>query len=203
VTSNINFISINENFPVPGQDNDTQVFRDNFDTIKRSLRTAKDEITDLQDNSARVDESNDFNKNQLRNLVLGKASLELQNYGDIITNSTQEIDFSQGLHHVLRVGASMNLNFVGFPGDSNIPAGELLSGMGKITLELYGDGAVDGEDQPIFRTLTFNQPNGTVVKTTGFPSPLLTVQSSTDPILLEIYRYSSGTIFIRYLGQFV
>jgi hypothetical protein len=194
VTSEINFISINENFPVPGQDNDTQVFRDNFDTIKQSLRTAKNEITDLQDNAARIDESSDFNKNQLRNLVLGKTSIQLQDYGNPITNSTQEINFSQGLHHILRVGASMNLEFVGFPGDPNISAADLLTGMGKITLELYSDGTI--------RTLTFNQPNGAVVKTANFPSSLLTIESSTDPVLLEVYRYSSAFIFIRYLGQF-
>ena len=52
--SNINYLSINENFPVPGQDNDTQVFRDNFDTIKQSLRIAGEEITDLEDNGARI-----------------------------------------------------------------------------------------------------------------------------------------------------
>jgi hypothetical protein len=195
VTSEINFISINENFPVPGQDNDTQVFRDNFDTIKRSLRTAKDEITDLQDNTARTDESNDFNKNVLRNLVLEKSSVQLQNYGNPISNNIQEINFTLGMHHVLRVAANINLEFVGFPGDPNISVADLLSGVGKITLELYGDGTV--------RTITFNQPNGTVVKTSNFPSSILTVQSSTDPILMEVYRYNANIIFIRYLGQFV
>jgi len=195
VTSEINFISINENFPVPGQDNDTQVFRDNFDTIKRSLRTAKDEITDLQDNTARTDESNDFNKNVLRNLVLEKSSVQLQNYGNPISNNVQEINFTLGMHHVLRVAANINLEFVGFPGDPNISVADLLSGVGKITLELYGDGTV--------RTITFNQPNGTVVKTSNFPSSILTVQSSTDPILMEVYRYNANIIFIRYLGQFV
>jgi hypothetical protein len=195
VTSEINFISINENFPVPGQDNDTQVFRDNFDTIKRSFRTAKDEITELQDNSARTDEDNDFNKNQIRNTVLGKTSHQLQNYGNPISNSTQEINFTLGLHHVLRIASNINLEFVGFPGDSNISVADLLSGVGKITLELYGDGTV--------RTITFNQPNGTVVKSSNFPSSILTVESSSDPILLEVYRYNTNTIFIRYLGQFV
>ncbi len=193
--SDINFISINENFPVPGQDNDTQVFRDNFDTIKRSFRTASEEITDLQDNAARTDEDTDFNKREIRNLTLGKASVQLQNYGNPITNSVQEINFSQGLHHVLRVGATINLTFVGFPGDPNISVADLLGGMGKITLELYGDG--------VSRTVTFNQPNGTIIKTCNFPSSVLTVQSATDPILLEVWRYSSNTIFIKYVGQFV
>jgi hypothetical protein len=196
VTSEINFISINENFPVPGQDNDTQVFRDNFDTIKRSFRTAKDEITELQDNSARTDEDNDFNKNQIRNTVLGKTSVQVQNYNNnsVLTNNNQEVNFNLGLHHVLRAGVNINLTFVGFPGDTTIPVAEQLSGMGKITLELYGDG------NP--RIITFNQQAGTVIKTLDLPTPL-TVQSTTDPILLEIYRYNSTTIFIKYIGQFI
>ena len=31
--SDINYLNINENFPVAGEDNDTQVFRSNFNTI--------------------------------------------------------------------------------------------------------------------------------------------------------------------------
>ena len=60
--SNINYVSINENFPVAGQDNDTQVFRDNFDTIKTSLRYAKEELEVFQDSAtgaARLNQSND------------------------------------------------------------------------------------------------------------------------------------------------
>jgi hypothetical protein len=196
VTSEINFISINENFPVPGQDNDTQVFRDNFDTIKRSFRTAKDEITDLQDNSARKDEANDFDKNELRNLVLGKTSLQLQNYGNPISNSTQEVNFTLGLHHVIRVASNINLEFVGFPGDPNIAVADLLDGVGKISLELYSNDSTP-------RNVTFNQPNGTIVKTSNFPGFPLIIQSASNPVLLEVYRYNSGFIFIRYLGQFV
>lgn len=195
--SDINFISINENFPVPGQDNDTQVFRDNFDTIKRSLRTAKDEITDLQDNAARKDEDNDFDKKQLRNLVLGKTSVQLKNYNNdsFLENSEQEINFELGIHHVLRTATNINLKFVGLPGDPNISVADLLTGMGKITLELYGDGTP--------RIVTFNQPNGAVTKFSNFPSLPFTVQSSTNPTLVEVYRYNSGLVFVRYIGEFI
>ena len=39
---------INTAFPVPGADNDTQGFRDNFGNIRLSLERASTEITDLQ-----------------------------------------------------------------------------------------------------------------------------------------------------------
>lgn len=48
MTSQIDYQSIDKTFPVAGQDNDTQGFRDNFDVIQRNFQRAKDEIEDLQ-----------------------------------------------------------------------------------------------------------------------------------------------------------
>lgn len=50
MTSAINFTNIDENFPIAGQDNDSQGFRDNFTYIKSGLTNAKSEISDLQAN---------------------------------------------------------------------------------------------------------------------------------------------------------
>ncbi len=46
--SNINTNLINTTYPLPGVNNSTQGFRDNFSSIKTNLDTAKTEITDLQ-----------------------------------------------------------------------------------------------------------------------------------------------------------
>ena len=46
--STINTNGINVNYPVPGENNPTQGFRDNFASIKTNLDTAGTEITDLQ-----------------------------------------------------------------------------------------------------------------------------------------------------------
>ena len=46
--STINTNSINVNYPVPGVNNNSQGFRDNFASIKTNLNTAGTEITDLQ-----------------------------------------------------------------------------------------------------------------------------------------------------------
>jgi len=49
--SNINFASISTTYPVAGQDNNSQGFRDNFTNISAALATAKAEITALQTNT--------------------------------------------------------------------------------------------------------------------------------------------------------
>jgi len=46
--STINTNGINVNYPVPGVNNNSQGFRDNFNAIKTNLNTASTEITDLQ-----------------------------------------------------------------------------------------------------------------------------------------------------------
>jgi hypothetical protein len=48
--STINPNNIDTTYPIAGQDNDTQGFRDNFRNIKNNLNTARLEITDLQGN---------------------------------------------------------------------------------------------------------------------------------------------------------
>jgi len=48
---NINPNNVDSNYPIAGQDNDSQGFRDNFTNIKANFAFAKTEIEDLQKNS--------------------------------------------------------------------------------------------------------------------------------------------------------
>jgi hypothetical protein len=192
VTSNINFAAINENFPVAGQDNDTQTFRDNFDTIKTNFSSAKTEITDLQDNAARTDEDNDFLYNVVGSLTLQDAYLRKKDYGAAIVAGTQDISFKQAMYHVVKVGANTSLSFTEFPtGVVDITG---LGQIGKATLELYGDGSA--------RTITFTTTGGTVIKKSpGFPGSV-TVTSATNPVIIEVWQHSATVIFLNYLGLY-
>jgi hypothetical protein len=192
LTSLINFAAINENFPVAGQDNDTQVFRDNFDTIKNNFREAKTEIENLQDNAARTDTTSDFNYNIVTTVTLQDAVLLKRDYGAAIVAATQEVSFKQALYHVIKFGANCAIELIDFPVNEVDALG--VGSCGKITLELYGDGTA--------RTLTFT-PTGTTVfkKSAGFPGTL-TVTSATNPIFVEVWQHDSNTIFLNYLGAF-
>ncbi|CAB5215039.1 hypothetical protein UFOVP190_371 [uncultured Caudovirales phage] len=50
MASTINTTNIDVTYPIAGQDNDTQGFRDNFRNIKNNLNTAASEITAIQAN---------------------------------------------------------------------------------------------------------------------------------------------------------
>jgi hypothetical protein len=192
LTSLINFAAINENFPVAGQDNDTQVFRDNFSTIRDNFSAAKTEITDLQDNAARTDEDNDFLYNVVGSLTLQDAYLRKKDYGAAIVAGTQDISFKQAMYHVVKFGANTSLSFSEFPTAVVDITG--LGQVGKATLELYGDGTA--------RTITFITSGSTVIKKSpGFPGSI-TVTSATNPVIIEVWQHSSTVIWLNYLGLY-
>ena len=204
MTSNINSAAINENFPVAGQDNDTQVFRDNFDTIKTSLLTAYTEITALQaateglaldayDEVAAGIHGSDFNNRIIYSAVLQNSFERKFDGGNITAPLT--IDYQNGNYQVYRIGANITVDFLNFPEDGSVP-----SKNGKVTLELYGDGTT--------RTVTFSTSGGTVIKKNDtFPATftLTSAESSAgagNPVIIEVWKNKSDRLFLNYVGQF-
>ncbi len=187
--SNINYVSINENFPVAGQDNDTQVFRDNFDTIKTSLRYAKEELEVFQSSTtgaARLNAENDFQENVITGAVL-KGNRDALFDGGNYNQATLNVDYTNGAYQIYKFAANVIIDFIAFP-QNETPAG-----VGKVTLELYSDSTTS-------RTITFAGGGGVVYKKNiSFPSTL-TVSSLTNRVILEVWRYNSDTIFLNYIG---
>lgn len=205
MTSNINYLSINENFPVAGQDNDTQVFRDNFDTIKTSLRVAKEEVTTLQNDSAKLNLDNDFGLNKISNALLENVrEQKLDTRGEDALTVTTTVDFQNGTYQIYKVGANITMDFLNFPGDSRmVPVEPSPIGLGKITLELYSDGAGDW-------TISFSLSGSGATgfkKDPNWPgaSAAVTVTSAenTDnPLIIEIWRHRTEEFFLKYVGTF-
>ena len=188
MTSNINFIGIDEDFPIAGQDNDTQTFRDNFNTIKTSLQSAKEEITELQDTSARLDLNNDFQGNILTNAVIQYVTDKKFDAGTV-ESGRYTVDFENGGYQIIRINTNTEIDFLSFPNDDTV-----VPSVGKVTVELYSDGSN--------RTITFASSGGTVFyKDAGFPASLV-IGSDSLPTLIEVWQHSSDKIFLRYLGQF-
>ena len=196
--SNINYASINENFPVAGQDNDTQVFRDNFDTIKTSLRYAKEELEVLQDpatGAARLNAENDFNGNVITNAKFVANTDMVANSNLNYTAPELDIDHLNGAYQVVRfVGTgtpNCTINFF-FPTVS-----EVAPSVSKITLELYTDGAEA-------KTISFATSGGLTYRKNfaGSTINLPVTTSATNRRILEIWRYTSSIIYIDDRGTF-
>lgn len=76
MASNINPNNIDGTYPVAGQDNNSQGFRDNFTNTKTNFQYAKDEISDLQ------------NKAVLKAALTGSTGLDNDMLGSIVSNAT-------------------------------------------------------------------------------------------------------------------
>ena len=92
--SSINTNGINVNYPVPGVNNNSQGFRDNFAAIKTNLDTAGTEITDLQNKvvlKAALDNStlnNDMANTLISNALTKNFRASTYNLGNSISGTT-------------------------------------------------------------------------------------------------------------------
>jgi hypothetical protein len=114
--SQINTNGINTNYPVPGENNSSQGFRDNFAQIKNGLNTAGTEITDLQNKvvlKAALDNSvlnNDMANTLISNAVTSGWRATTYNLGNALSG-TVLVDVNKADFHYGTVTGNINLQF--------------------------------------------------------------------------------------------
>lgn len=193
MASNIISSSIDETFPVAGQDNNSQGFRDNFSAIKAGLATAASEITDLQNGSASLSRDNDFAGHAVTNAVYNKfhgAVLVTNN----VNSSSVPVSVNNGPYQVLTLGtgSTFTITFQDWPD---------ITGYGPVyaNLKLHIFSNQSGS-----KTINFATANGGVVKpevTLGGSSVTLPADSTSK--VVEFWTYNGGnTVFMRVIGTF-
>ena len=113
MASSITTTNIDATFPVAGQDNDSQGFRDNFSQIKTQLSTASTEITSLQDNRATTNADTDFNGHDQSKLVLKDWGQKVVAKGSV--SGSVSLDFEDGNVTTLTTSNNVTLTFTNFP----------------------------------------------------------------------------------------
>lgn len=183
--SNINTTNLDETYPVAGQDNNSQGFRDNFNTIKTNFATAKTEIETLQSNTAKLNAANNFANNTISGAKFVNNSLTVYSAGNVTT--AQNIILTNGNFQTYTIGANLTLTFTNWP--------TVTSGMTSIIVELKSDG--------VARTVVWSTENaGLIFKDSAFPTPFI-VNAQEDPMYVEFWTYNQGTtVFGKFLGTF-
>jgi hypothetical protein len=207
MASNITNANIEDDFPVAGQDNDSQGFRDNFSEIKTGLGTAATEITSLQSTTAKLNANNTFYDSEnavpvelinprLREIT--KTYHQTGSQGSAQQVSPFDISFSGiegGHYHKVTVGAvspsvsaNMTINVSGWPA-----SGEYA----EMRCEVF---AQSGHAI----TVTFAAGLGSVLKTDGAAIwSSFVVNSATNPHIIDFWTTDGGnTVYAKYLGQF-
>lgn len=113
MTSQINPNLINGAFPIAGQDNSSQGFRDNFTNTKENFTVAYDEITDLQNKvllAAPLTDgtyNNDMQGNLLSNPKLQGIRELIYNIGSV--SGSTNVDFSTGAYQTMTLAGSATI----------------------------------------------------------------------------------------------
>ena len=114
--STINTNGLNVNYPVPGVNNNSQGFRDNFNTIKTNLDVAGTEITDLQTNVVLKSAlQNSVLNNDMANTLISNAAVRsfrhtTYNLGNSLSG-TVLVDVSLGDVQIGTVSGNVTFTF--------------------------------------------------------------------------------------------
>jgi hypothetical protein len=119
MTSQINFNNIDGTYPVAGQDNSSQGFRDNFTNTKNNFEIAYNEITDLQSKVILRSPLNNgtFDNNMQGNII---TNPKLQGVRELIFNignvsGSFNVDFNTGAYQTFTLTGSSSIgSFLNF-----------------------------------------------------------------------------------------
>jgi len=113
MTSQINPNNVDATYPVAGQDNSTQGFRDNFGAIQTNFEYAYAEISDLQANAVVRNRDNDLGGNTtITGSVLRNTRETIYAIGTVSGNIT--VTYSRASYQTLTLDGSVVLAFAGF-----------------------------------------------------------------------------------------
>ena len=195
MASLVNPFNINGNYPIAGQDNDSQGFRDNFTNIKNNFIFIKQEVEDLQSKAilktalSGTSLDNNFLGSQVRNIQIKNISETVYDWGEVGAATATEIqlDFALGNIHKLNATGAIKINSV----IKNWPAALQFS---RMLFYIYIDAV----------TSTLELPSTLTTDLSSIPG-LRTLSSSnlitfTDPgyYIFEFSSVDSGsTVFVR------
>lgn len=203
--SSINTGSINVNYPVPGQNNSSQGFRDNFTSIKTNLDIAGNEISDLQNKTivksalSGMPLDNNMNNTLITNALTQGFRQTTYNLGNSLSG-TVSINCANGDFQYGSLTGSITLGFTGFAPSGTYSVVELyltvssanytisLPGsvsVGKSTLENFSGGNIRvlgslGTDTPSIVHLVFSTKDcGTTIEVAPVNRPRRATQIAT------------------------
>lgn len=190
MTSAIVSSTLDATFPVAGQDNNSQGFRDNFQITKDGLSQAATEISDLQLNTAKLNEDNDFNGNIIENAVTKQL------YGSVATVTqppTGNLDVSTGdYQRVILADSNVTLTLTNWPtldgrfAKVRIHLENLNTLSRTVTFAASALATVSDDDSGKFSTHAIAVPAGKTV-------------------MVEASKFDFGVgskVYLRYLGEF-
>jgi hypothetical protein len=206
--SDLNYNAINQEFPIAGQDNDSEGFRGNFAAIKLSLEAAELDLNNLQLKAVLKETlsgtstvANDLLGSTIKNGLYSNFNGLVPDAGETtFTGSQHTIHFSgvsenSGALQVFKITQNSLITFANWrktPVQFTSMRIHLISnGTSAWTVQFSNSGG----------TVVFDQTNGVVNQTitlTGYTPGV------TEPVhtVVDVWTYDGDTVFMRVLGNY-
>ena len=169
--SQINTNGIDQDYPIPGENNSSQGFRTNFAQIKNNLDIASDEITDLQKNVVVKSALEGVEiRNDMANTLISNAA--------VVNFRSTVFNLGSALSGRVVVDTTLADTFTGIVSDD-------------VTLQFAKWAPVD-TDRSINLRLVFDEANAVV----SFPDEVVSFNDNFGTKLLENYKDSNGVATI-------
>ena len=205
MTSAINPNDIDGTYPVAGQDNNSQGFRDNFTNTKTNFQYAANEITDLQSKAvlkaALVGTTldNDMAGSPLSNANISDFSAITAQLGN--QSGSVTINYVDGHYQTVTTSGSISLAFTNWPAAGNfgivrvaITVTNIAYSVGLPIAVSVGTSNLQGYNSGV---ITYNQPGIYTYDFTtsigGTTISVFDVSQNQDPIYLPSSQSLSGT----------
>jgi hypothetical protein len=118
MASNIVPGNVDGTYPKAGQDNSSQGFRDNFNSIQSNFTEAKTEIEALQTNKANLNASSDFADNEVTRATFKDTAEKVYAHGT--TGGSIVLNHGNGHYQTITMNASVTLSFSNWPATGNL-----------------------------------------------------------------------------------
>lgn len=205
MASSIISTTIDETYPVAGQDNDSQGFRDNFTIIKDNFAFAKTEIETLQTDAAKLNVSNAFSYNTQSQTVT-KEVTKTRVDSTVAASGTSNIQFSNSNWVEVNVqGTDGTINIQGWPEVTESAAyGEIVFALSPNTspssyvVKFTSENASGTASQVLIDDSTqFTSVDANTA------SIAISTSASTQYKLVKAMTWDrGGRLFLQYLGEF-
>lgn len=201
-----NWESIDDKYPVAGVDNDTQGFRDNFGYIKNALQQAESDVDTLQQNTVKLNTSNNFLGNTLVDVNLSQSTGKVypQTGHDYVNDdATTEVSWTSGHYQLYGIrnadmaGDTITISLVDWPlGEESGGGNE--NRIAKITLDL----TLQSDPSGGTFNVQFLVPGGTLY-TDGSMTSTVALTSENQRKLVEFWTWNGGVdVYGRLIGTF-
>jgi hypothetical protein len=187
-TSSSNIGTINADYPVAGQDNDSQGFRDNFTKIKTELTNAQADLTALDTNAVKNNDAiTNMQGNTINNVVITRGSQKFYSGGVLSSAGVRPVSFEIATYHSYTINSTgITLQLADWPASGKYA---------EVLIELRGRGVAD--------PVTFDTENsGSIKVPQGFAHPAI-IDSNVHPYIYRFWTIDGGqTVYGEYKGEF-